>query len=317
MRPLWKDIMAAIWLGMLLPGMILHVFLLTEGTNAEPQQQISQEEPSRTVRVLRTGNGIRETVDINTYLTGVILAEMPAGFDMEALKAQSVAARTYTMKAILTGGKHGDCSLCDESQCCQGFVTEADFLSRGGIQESVAKVREAVKGTEPLVLEYEGELIEAVYFSSSGGRTESALAVWGANFPYLQSVASPGEITPEYRNRVRHFTVQEFQERLDIALTDNPEDWFSGIRYTQGGGVESVSICGKEFSGIQLRSQLELPSTVFSLSAADDAITVVSSGYGHRVGLSQYGADAMAKNGCSYEEVLAHYYPGTVLVPME
>lgn len=318
-RPLWKDILAAIWLGMVIPGIILHACVLMQRKSPEPQQTVPMEtEPAiRQISLLRSESGSREQLDMNSYLTGVLLAEMPAGFEEEALKAQSVAARTYTMKACLTGGKHGDGSLCDDPGCCQGYLTENDYLSRGGTREFLEKVSQVVMDTAPLVLQYEGELIEAVYFSSSGGKTESALAVWGTDFPYLQSVESPGENAPGYGDKLQILSVDKFQNRLGIILTGAHETWITDLTYTDGGGVACMTLGGREFTGVQLRTLLELPSTAFSLSVTADQVAVTTNGYGHRVGMSQYGANAMAEHGCSFREILAHYYPGTVLAAME
>ena len=215
-RPLWKDVLVAIWLGVVIPGIVLHAFVLMQRKTVEPQQIIPTETEitGRHITLIRSGDGTREMLDINGYLTGVLLAEMPASFEEDALKSQSVAARTYTMKVCIGGGKHGDGSLCDYPGCCQGYVSEEAYLSQGGTRESLERVKGAVTDTAPLVLNYEGELIEAVYFSSSGGKTESALAVWGADFPYLQSVESPGENAEAYEGKILSFTIEEVQERL-------------------------------------------------------------------------------------------------------
>lgn len=318
-RPLWKDILAAIWLGMVIPGIVLQACVLLQRKDSEPQQEITAvtEPAARQITLLRSADGSKEVLDLQQYLSGVLLAEMPASFEEEALKAQSVAARTYTMKACLTGGKHGDGSLCDDPGCCQGFLTAERYLAQGGTREALEKVSQAVADTAPLVLEYQGELIEAVYFSNSGGKTESALAVWGADFPYLQSVESPGENASAYQDRIITFSKADFQNRLGVVLPDDREMWFSDITHTDGGGVEEITIGGKMFSGVQLRSLLELPSTAFSICAEEDMIILTTNGYGHRVGLSQYGADSMAKRGSSFREILAHFYPGTILVAIE
>lgn len=318
-RPLWKDVLAAIWLGMVIPGIVLHACVLMQRKTVEPQQVLPTEIEisGRQITLIRSEDGSREVLDIQDYLTGVLLAEMPASFEEEALKAQSVAARTYTMKACLGGGKHGDGSLCDNPGCCQGYLTEEAYLSQGGTQEALDKVRNAAADTTPFVLQYDGELIEAVYFSSSGGKTESALAVWGADFPYLQSVESPGEAAAAYEGKVLCFTIEEVQERLGILLEGTPETWFSDVSYTEGGGVAFMSIMGNKFTGVQLRNLLALPSTAFSVTAEGNQIIITTNGYGHRVGLSQYGANAMAQNGSSYRQILAHFYPGATLVPIE
>lgn len=314
MRPLWKDILAAVWLGFLLPGIVLNAFVLKERMRAQPQvpsvQTAEAEKKEQCIR-LRDPDGSIHAIAMDLYLTGVLLAEMPTDFHMEALKAQSVAARTYTWKAYTSGGKHSDGSICTDYACCQAYISKEDYLSRGGTEESYQKGLRAVEMTDPIVLVYDGELIDATYFSSSGGSTEAALAVWGSDFPYLQPVWSPEE--PDIVTV--SFSPAEFQSRLGRILGDDPDQWFGQITYTEGGGVDTVEICGEIYTGVRIRSLLGLRSTAFSVDVAEQIITVTTKGYGHRVGMSQYGANAMAENGSKWQQILQHYYPGTILVP--
>jgi stage II sporulation protein D len=163
------------------------------------------------------------------------------------------------------------------------------------------------------VLRYDGALIEATYFSCSGGMTEDAAAVWGSDLPYLQSTPSPGEEKAEHFTDTVTFTAEEFARRLDIAPEGLPATWFSEPVYTDGGGILTMEIGGVTFKGTTLRQLLGLNSTAFILSAVGDTITVTTKGFGHRVGMSQYGADAMAVQGSTYEQILLHYYRGTTL----
>ena len=315
MRPLWKDILAAVWLGILLPGIVLNIFVLKE---KHKQTQIGHAVQMQPVKMsgydipVRDPDGTRTGMDMDTYLTGVLLAEMPAEFHEEALKAQAVAARTYTWKAYTTGGKHGDGSVCTDSACCQAYMTEEAYLSRGGTPENLEKVRKAVQATSPMVLVHDGELIEATYFSSSGGRTEAAVEVWGTDYPYLQPVSSPEE-SPE--NAVS-YTPSEFENSLGKTLSGNPKEWFGPVTYTKGGGVDTMEICGEAYTGVELRSLLGLRSTRFVMQAEEQSITIITTGYGHRVGMSQYGANAMAEEGSTWQSILQHYYPGTNVVPI-
>lgn len=315
MRPLWKDILAAVWLGILLPGMVLNIFVLKEKhrqAQIPHAQQIQQVIMSGYEIPVRDPDGTRAYMDIDTYLTGVLLAEMPAEFHEEALKAQAVAARTYTWKAYTTGGKHSDSSICTDSSCCQAYMTKEAYLARGGTTENLEKVRRAVEATSNLVLVHGGELIEATYFSSSGGRTEAAVEVWGRDFPYLQPVSSPEE---HFENTVS-YSVSEFQKLLGIELSGNPEEWFASVTFTDGGGVDTMQICGEAYTGVELRSLLGLRSTRFVMEAEDQTITITTTGYGHRVGMSQYGANTMAQEGSTWQAILQHYYPGTNVVPI-
>ena len=316
MRPLWKDILAAVWLGIVIPGIVLNAAVLFSGTGQAEVIPVETVQPSLDTILLRTEDGTEITVDTQAYLTGVLLAEMPGSFAADALKAQSVAARTYVRKAESTGGKHGDGSVCSDFSCCQAYVSPEAYLSRGGSPEVLEKVRQAVEETQPYVLTYDGQLIEAVYFSCSGGMTEAAVAVWGAEFPYLQSVESPGEEAARYHTDSLLIPEEEFFCLLDMTVPENPETWFGEVTYTEGGGVAAMEIGGRTFTGVQLRSLLDLRSTAFTMEPAGAYIRIATRGYGHRVGMSQYGANAMAEAGSTWQQILQHYYPGTTIVPI-
>ena len=169
--------------------------------------------------------------------------------------------------------------------------------------------------TAGLVLRYQGELIDATYFSCSGGRTEAAVEVWGADVPYLQAVESPGEETASHYTDQITFSVEEFGELTGCA--GDPDIWLGHVTYTQGGGVDTMELDGQVYTGKELRSILGLKSTDFSVEITADTVVITTHGFGHRVGMSQYGADAMASQGSSYEEILTYYYQGTQLGEMD
>lgn len=314
MKSILKDVLTALFFGMLLPGCLLNVAAAYLDTREAPVQETTVETVPRQMVELSV-----RTVDdpgpmeLEAYLVGVVLGEMPASFEPEALKAQAVAARTYTWKAVCSGGKHGDSSVCTDPSCCQAWISEADYLAQGGTREGLDKVRQAVTDTSGLVLTYGGELIEATYFSCSGGSTEEAAAVWGTDYPYLQAVDSPGEENAPHDRDTVAFTPQAFQDALGVSLQGSPEAWFGEVTYTPGGGVDTLAIGGQRYTGVYLRSALGLRSTAFTLEAAENQIVITTHGYGHRVGMSQYGADAMAVTGSDFRQILAHYYPGTTL----
>lgn len=322
MRSLWKDILTALFMGMILPGLMLN-YAVMGLRRARPVPEIQITIPEQTVveKVLlpvlvRGENGAVQQEEMDEYLVCVLLAEVPASFEPEALKAQAVAARTYARKAWETGGKHEDGSVCTRPGCCQAHMEPEIYLQNGGTEEGIAAITRAVAATSGQCLKYEDALIEATYFSCSGGSTEDALAVWGTDYPYLRSVDSPGEEAAVWHSDTVTFTKEQFCEKLGRALTGDPENWFERVEYTAGGGVETMTIQGQAYSGTELRSLLGLRSTDFEIQTAQNAIVITTHGYGHRVGMSQYGAEAMAVNGSSYREILAHYYPGTQLVTM-
>ena len=320
-----KDWLFAIVMGLLLPGLIFSIveknhkempMEQTEGTTADtplqlPMQTESAGEDTR-IMVLNA-DGTFSAMNIDTYLTGVVLGEMPVSFDVEALKAQAVVARTYTLKRSTSGQKHKNGAVCMDASCCQAYCSVADFLAMGGTQEGVDKVVRAITGTSDQVLTYENALIEATYFSCSGGRTEDAVAVWGTEIPYLQAVDSPGEEGATYYTDVVQFTAKEFASLLGIATDSLPSKWIGEISYTEGGGVATIEIAGTVYKGTAIRQKLGLHSTAFSIMAVGNKFHIFTKGFGHRVGMSQYGAEAMAVKGSDYAEILSHYYPGTTL----
>lgn len=317
MKQLGKDILASVAVGVLLPAMILNY-----GARVRQQtiQEISEQETVNHITLpvkVRQGDGSPSLQEMDDYLVGVVLAEMPASFELEALKAQSVVARTYAWKACATGGKHGDGSVCTEPSCCQGYCAETAYLEQGGREENVEKIRSAVFSTSGQVLTYEGELIEATYFSCSGGSTEDAVAVWGTDFPYLQAVDSPGEEDAVHYQDTKIFTQNELEKMLGIVLTGLPESWVQSISYTNGGGVDSISIGGVFFTGVEIRQILGLRSTAFTVKTEGKNLAITTRGYGHRVGMSQYGADAMAVEGSTCQEILMHYYQGAVITQLQ
>ena len=308
-----KEIVLSFLCGMVLPLGLLAVAVNREPEPAaEPTETTVQTQPAQTLTVL-TPQGTVE-MELEEYLTGVILHEMPVSFQSEALKAQAVVARTYAAKR-LDGGKHDNAAVCTESSCCQGYTDPADYLANGGTQEGVEKAAQAARATAGQVLTYDGQLIDATYFSCSGGSTESAVAVWGNDVPYLQATDSPGEELANHYTDTVTFTADEFAAKTGCTASGDPADWFGQITYTDGGGVDTMEICGKQYEGTSLRQLLGLKSTAFSVSVFGDLITIETHGFGHRVGMSQYGAEAMATGGSTYDEILAHYYQGTELVP--
>ena len=275
----------------------------------------SADEPEARTVQLKTEDGV-ETVDEDTYLTAVVLSEMPASFEPEALAAQAIAARTFLARQRLAG-KHMDCDVCADSACCQAWNSEAALEAKYGVElpQYWDKASAAVAETAGEILTYDGAPIEAVYFSCSGGSTEAAVAVWGTDVPYLQAVESPGEQDALRYESKAAFPEDELRAILNKAAPeaklDGPsEGWFGEPILTEGGGVASVTIGGEDFTGTQLRSLLGLNSTRFTVTCGDGEVVFHVRGFGHRVGMSQYGANAMAKLGFDYRAILQYYYRG-------
>ena len=304
----------SVFLGMILPGVLVLLFYSKPKEPEVPQS--SREEtilPEEKTEIWVLIDGKVCPMELESYITGVVLGEMPAGFHLEALKAQAVVARTYTMKMESGSSKHTIAAVCTDSSCCQAYISEEEYLSAGGSKEHLERVRDAVSTTVGQVLTYEGTLIEATYFSCSGGRTEDAQAVWGSDIPYLQSTESPGEEGAAHYTDTVTFSINEFCELLGVSLSGQPGSWLGKVTYTEGGGVDTIEIGGKTYKGTAIRQKLGLRSTAFTLTVVGDTLSVTTKGFGHRVGMSQYGADAMAVSGSNYRQILAHYYSGTQL----
>lgn len=293
--------------------------------DTEPEPAARDEGPGaeadRAVPLNVLVDGKLRQMDMETYLLGVVRAEMPAAFHEEALKAQAVAARTYILHKIAGGGSasHPQADACDDITCCQAYKSREDAAADWGekAEEYEEKVRRAVAETDGECVLYEGAPVLAVFHSSSVGTTQDARSVWSASLPYLQSVETPeGEETvPNYRSTAV-FSASELRDRLKAALPEavlegSPSNWFTNIVQQPNGMVTSISAGGVEVGGNRLRTILDLRSACFTISFDGDEVTFSVSGYGHGVGMSQYGANVLAEDGMDYREILKWYYTGT------
>ena len=285
---------------------------------------VTEDHPQDSVDLLTPLNvlvgGKLQQMDMRSYLLGVVRAEMPASFEEEALKAQAVAARTYVLHKIAGGGSanHPEADTCDDITCCQAYKSEADAAADWGDQaaEYEAKIRRAVEETDGECVLYEGAPVLAVFHSSSAGTTQDAASVWSAGLPYLTAVETPegDDTVPGYRSTVR-FPAADLRERLQSALPDarldgRASNWFTNIRQQPNGTVTSLSVGGVEVGGNQLRTILDLRSACFTISFEEEDVVFSVTGYGHGVGMSQYGANVLAAGGMGYREILEWYYTG-------
>ncbi len=273
--------------------------------------------------VLKVLNGgAVEEMTLGEYLVGVVRAEMPASFEPEALKAQAVAARTYTLYKMLSGGNHGDTAdICTDSTCCQAWIPEDRARSNWGDDAAAfeAKIETAVLETDGQTILYGGVPILAVFHSSSAGQTREAGTVWLNDLPYLQPVSSPenGEAIPNYYSRAE-FTAEAFREKFLTAqpqadLSGPVSGWLQNAVVDDAGSVATVDVGGVRVKGSTLRGILGLRSACFEWEAADGKLVFYVTGFGHGVGMSQYGANQMAKDGSDYREILTHYYTGVTV----
>lgn len=263
-------------------------------------------------------------INMEEYLVGVVPAEMPPSFNIEALKAQAVAARTFILNREGTNDdKHKGAIVCTDSTHCKAYMAEDEADDKWGIEWDKTyknKIKRAVYETKGQIITYDSEPISAVFHSTSSGRTENSEDVWQNALPYLRSVESEGEEkSPRYTSSVM-VSYSEFKDKLkslnnDVVFDKSPEKWIGNISYNESGSVKNIKIGNKEFKGTDIRSVFSLRSSNFKIEVSDN-ITFYVTGNGHGVGMSQYGANHAAENGYSYDKILKKYYSGVEIEDM-
>ncbi len=256
---------------------------------------------------------------LEEYLTGTVAAEMPAGFGVEALKAQAVCARTYAIRKIIEGRSYpGGAQLSDDINSCQAYVSPQEFARRNPshYRELWSKIETAVKETRGMVMVYRGEPIDALYHSTCGGKTESAVATTGREIAYLRSVDCG------YCQASRYYQSQQVFSPQDLAplfKSSSPGQKINlkVLARTGSGRVSRLEINGQSFYAETMRRTLNLPSTWWELSNQNGDLIINSRGYGHGLGLCQYGAGGMASQGKSFEKILKHYYQDIQLLTLK
>ncbi|HHV96762.1 MAG TPA: stage II sporulation protein D [Clostridiaceae bacterium] len=277
------------------------------------------------IKVLFDDKSIRE-LDLEEYVTSVVAAEMPAEFEAEALKAQAVAARTFAyarQKGLYKGKEdaHPNAHVCTDFTHCQAWISKEEALKKWPSDEAEAmwnKIENAVKDTQGMIIVYNGTIANAVFHSTSGGKTENAEDVWNVGpVDYLKSVVSEGEEASPSFKTVTTLTIKEFCNILkshypNIKISES--DIFGDIRileYTEGDRVKTIKIGNMTLKGTDVRNIFSLKSANFKLEKyGTDKIMITTYGYGHGVGMSQWGANNMAQKGANWEDIIKHYYVG-------
>lgn len=276
-----------------------------------------------TIKLLHKKEDNVEEINLDKYLYGVVAAEMPASYEIEGLKAQAIVARTYTLYSIKNSKKHEKADICDDSSCCQAWISKDDRLAKwedDKKEEYLNKILEAVNSTKGKVIVYNGELIDAFFHSNSGGVTETPVNVWGGtNYPYLQSVQTSGEDNyTQYSSEVtlskEDFIKKIKEKHSDLEIDFSNSDAIKIEEYTSSNRVKTIKIGNLNLSGVEVRSLLGLKSTNFTFEIDDSNITFKVCGYGHGVGMSQTGANTLAKEGKDYEYIIKHFYTGVEIV---
>lgn len=269
-----------------------------------------------TIKLLHKDTSQVEEVPIDEYLCHVVSAEMPVDFELEALKAQAIVARTYTIYKI-ENKKHEEADICDDSTCCQAWISKEDRLARweeNKRESNWEKIQKAVTQTTGLIITYENAPINAFFHSNSGGTTEIPVNVWGGTgYPYLQSVETSGEEAyTQYLSEVT-FTNEELLNKLKVTHPETAIDFANNediriLEYTESKRVKTIKFGNIEISGTEARTILGLRSTNFEITKENGTIKFSVKGYGHGVGMSQTGADSLAKQGKTASEIIHHFY---------
>lgn len=279
----------------------------TEHTNTDNTSTNNTTNSSVSKIIVYRSNGSVINLNMTDYLIGIVSSEMPASFNLEALKAQSVLARTYALKAKQTGKKLTD------TVSTQSYIDIDQMKNKWGnsFNTYYNKIKNAVENTNGEYLSYNGNYIEALYHSTNNGKTESSLDVFGNYYPYLVSVSSEYDKNASSYLRTINMPLDTISNKLGLSL--NNDSVISIISYTDGGNIKEININGNNFSGKKVRELLGLRSADFDISISDNNANITTRGYGHGVGMSQYGANGMANAGYGYKDILSHYYPGTTL----
>ena len=270
------------------------------------------------IKLLHSDTGKIESINIDEYLYNVVSAEMPVDYEIEALKAQATVARTYTLYKIINSSKHKNADICDDSGCCQAWISKDERYKVWKTDEDKKweKIKEAVDSTKGKIITYKGKVINAFFHSNSGGKTERPLYVWGGEgYPYLQSVETSGEDTYKQYSSEVSLKKDEFIEKMkkeykDFKIDFNDKDCIKIISYTEGDRIKQIKIGNKTLSGVEVRKIFELRSANFSIDIGKNNIKFMVKGYGHGVGLSQTGSNTLAKQGKNYIEIIKHFYSG-------
>ena len=334
MRKFLLYLIAFIFICFIMPAILTkreeNIVIETTNTNKIEQEEQKKENSEKlddknyiyekfgTINLLHKKSGEVEQVNLDEYLCNVVSAEMPASFEVQALEAQAIVARTYTIFKILNK-KHDNADICDDSTCCQAWIAKEDRLARweeNNRDTYWQKITDAVNNTKGKIITYENQPINAFFHSNSGGTTEIPLNVWGGSgYPYLQVVETSGEEAySQYKSEVE-LTYDEILNKIkhkyqDISIDFSNDESVKILEYTESGRVKTIRFGNHDISGVEARTILGLKSTNFEISKSDEKIKFSVKGYGHGVGMSQTGADSLAKQGKNSEDIIKHFYTG-------
>ena len=332
MKKVLLFILVFITIMFVIPILFLNRKILSVGADEfvrPPLEELSIEQHDyskySTIKLLHKKTDEVEEVNLDEYVANVVSAEMPVKYDIEALKAQAMAARTYTIYKITNSKKHSEADICDDSTCCQAWISKEDRIKKWNDSEANDnwnKIVKAVNETRGKIITYNSKPINAFFHSNSGGKTEIPLYVWGGEgYPYLQIVETSGEDNYSQYKSEAEFIKEEFEEKIKVKHSNfeidyNEENCINIIERDDSNRVKTIKIGNLNLSGVEVRTLLGLKSANFEVEIFEDKIKFTVIGYGHGVGMSQTGADSLAKQGKNYEEIIKHFYKGVEITDM-
>lgn len=296
-----KKLIIVTLLVIIIPFLVVKIFV--------PTDEIKFKNMTNNIIRVKDEQGNITEIPFEEYIKGVVAGEMPATFEEEALKAQAIASRSYAMYQM-EGSKDKDYDVLDTTTN-QVYITDEELKNnwKEEYPEKINKIKKAVAETKGEYLTYDGKVINAMFFSTSNGQTENSEDVFVSALPYLRSVASSwDEESPVYTDTAT-FSLQDFYNKLSLPYSETLTVEITS--QTNTGRIKTLKINGTEFNGRDFASKLSLRSNCFTISQNEQNITITTKGFGHGVGMSQYGANGMAKEGYDYKKILEHYYSNT------
>ncbi|MFC7319339.1 stage II sporulation protein D [Halobacillus campisalis] len=315
----------SIFLGILLiPALIVAPYIGKNDTatvqETQPQEEAVLEIPANlspfSIQVMRSASKKVEEVPLEEYVAGVVASEMPANFELEALKAQSLAARTYITQQLTGGKPYSEAADVTDTTQHQVYKNDDELreLWQDQYNHNKARIVQAVKETAGKIITYEEEPITAAFFSTSNGFTENSEDYWENEIPYLKSVESPWDTdSPKFFDQ-KVVSIPDLETALNVQIDSGIEN--INLAKTPGGRVAELSVGDSKFTGREIREKLGLQSSDFTIEQKEDHMIFTTRGYGHGVGMSQYGANGMAEDGKTYEDIIKHYYQNTEISPV-
>lgn len=292
-----------------------HIISTTENTVNDDNQQQKDD----TITVFLSSQNQNVEMDMFEYICGSVAAEMPLAYHEEALKAQAVTCYTNALRLKLNSEKTNNADISDNTAIHQGYINEAERKAKWGndFEKYESKLKNVVNSVENQAIYYNEQLIVAAFFAISCGKTESSGNLWSESVPYLTSVESQGDcLSPQYATSVS-FSLDEFVSKMKNTKAEfNINSLTNAVAITKTsptGTVLKAEINGNSYTGEEIRSIFSLRSPVFTITSTDSSITFNVLGYGHGIGMSQYGADYFARQGYTYKDILMHYYTGVVV----